>query len=146
MAKKASHTLERHGTISSKARCGFDRSRTSNLHRCTLSHPNSWTRNTLGWKRGFRDQTHTLNRPATTQTRENHLPPSTLKSTVYSRCLRAAMLLLQTINMLKILCDNNFPRLRDLTQNRTDHESQEKMRKIGEISSNRIARLSATPR
>ena len=43
------------------------------------------------------------------------------------------MLLLQTINMLKIWCDNDFPRLRDLIQNRTDHESQEKMRKIGEI-------------
>lgn len=119
----------------SKARCGFARSRTSNLNRCTLSHPNSLTLITPGYKDCFRDQTHSLNRPATTQARKNHLPPSTLKSTVYSRCLGAAMLLLQTINMLKIWCDRNFPRLRDLTENPTDHESQKKMSKIGEIFS-----------
>lgn len=45
------------------------------------------------------------------------------------------MLLLQTINMLTIWCDSDFPRLRDLTENPTDHESQEKMYKIGEIFS-----------
>ena len=96
----------------SKARCGLARSRTSNLNRCTLSHPNSWTRITPGYKRCFRDQTHPLNRPATTQTRKNHLPPSTLKSTVYSRCLGAATLLLQTIiNMLKISMWQQLPSL-----------------------------------
>ena len=96
----------------SKARSGLARSRTSNLNRCTLSHPNSWTRITPGYKRCFRDQTHPLNRPATTQTRKNHLPPSTLKSTVYSRCLGAATLLLQTIiNMLKISMWQQLPSL-----------------------------------
>lgn len=43
------------------------------------------------------------------------------------------MLLLQTINMLKIWCDNDFPRLRDLIQTVEITNRKKKMRKIGEI-------------